>query len=97
MQERARAGGEEGAADVESDADGGSDDQGDEDALRSEVLRGKNMDVGSMSALKKRIEVRRRGSATVMAERSVCIALPGFASDAEQTRVCGRRSLEHVH
>lgn len=58
VQERAREGEEEGAADAESDADGGSDDQEDEHALRSEILRGKNMDVGSMNALKKRIEVR---------------------------------------
>lgn len=31
---------------------------GEEDGLRSEVLRDKSMDVGSMDALKKRIEVR---------------------------------------
>lgn len=43
-------------------SDNGSDEgleaAAEQDGLQSEVLRGKNMDVASMDALKKRIEVR---------------------------------------
>lgn len=45
----------------DSDGDGGGDEgtgRPEQDGLESEVLRGKNMDVASMDALKKRIEVR---------------------------------------
>lgn len=46
---------------MEGDSDGGGEEgtgRPEEDGLESEVLRGKNMDVASMDALKKRIEVR---------------------------------------
>lgn len=69
MQERARGkaeGAEDGTSnaaeeDMEGDSDGGGEEgtgRPEEDGLESEVLRGKNMDVASMAALKKRIEVR---------------------------------------
>lgn len=69
LQERARGkaeGTEDGPSnaaeeDMEGDSDGAGEEgtgRPEEDGLESEVLRGKNMDVASMDALKKRIEVR---------------------------------------
>lgn len=46
--------------DMKGDSDGAGEEgtgRPEEDGLESEVLRGKNMDVASMDALKKRIEV----------------------------------------
>lgn len=42
----------------DNDSDEGLEAAAEQDGLQSEVLRGKNMDVASMDALKKRIEVR---------------------------------------
>ena len=73
LKERAKADEDGGDVDAGSDKDdNANDDDGDEsdeglqaaaeqDGLQSEVLRGKSMDVASMDALKKRIEVRRTG------------------------------------
>lgn len=69
QQERAKAegggdpddAGDEGAGGDGSGADEGLEAAAEQDGLQGEVLRGKNMDVASMDALKKRIEVRRTG------------------------------------
>lgn len=63
-QERAKSGEDDGPVDDDGqDGSDGDDDEGleaaaEQDGLQGEVLRGKNMDVASMDALKQRIEVR---------------------------------------
>lgn len=60
VQERAREDAEDNASPEMDTGDGeeGAESEGEEDGLRSEALRWKGMDVGSMDALKKRIEVK---------------------------------------
>lgn len=77
-QERARAEGEGGdVSSAHSDEENGDNDESDsrqaeeEDGLQSEVLRGKNMNVSSMDALKKRIEVRRNATRTFFESSAV--------------------------
>ena len=79
LKERARDKAE-GAGDdaAEGDGEGDSDGEGkegtgrhEEDGLESEVLRGKSMDVASMDALKKRIEVRMPNLCLVSLRRNI--------------------------
>lgn len=92
-QERAREEGEERADTAKVDAmdtDGGDGSGGEEDGLRSEVLRGKGMDVGSMDALKKRIEVR----VVMHAESTVCFGRGTCERDYGTTRCVQIRGPE---
>lgn len=56
--EEAGDGGNAGQEGSDNDSDEGLEAAAEQDGLQSEVLRGKNMDVASMDALRKRIEVR---------------------------------------